>query len=138
MKLIIPPIQSQLSTFLNSFDLIDRFYNLFVVARNLQQLQPVNSKFSPLSGTVLTFKINSQSYWIEIIPAGTIATLTIIFPDVGGLIDGQEIILTTTQAISALTLTAIGTSFNIPVTTLAANASVRFKYSKSSNVWYKL
>jgi hypothetical protein len=138
MKLLIPPTQVQLSTFLNSVDLISRFYNLFASVRILQQANLLNAHYTPTSGATVQITDSAQSYWAEILAVGTIATLTLIFPSKVSLNDGQEVLITTNQAVTALTLTAPGSNFNVAITTLAINSATRFKYSLSSNIWYKI
>ena len=138
MKLLIPPTQSQLSTFLNSFDLISRFYNLFVSVRTLQLSTLVVQQANPVNGDTIQVVNSAQSAWLEILSGVALASLTIVLPSQVSLNDGQEILITSNRTITTLTLTAPGSIFNVTVSTLTANTSIRFKYSLSSNIWYKI
>ena len=72
-------------------------------------------------------------------PAGTIATLTVTLPASTLLIDGQILLLATSQTVTSLTLTAgSGTTVNGTNTTLTAAAPLMFVYSAASTTWLKI
>lgn len=65
-------------------------------------------------------------------PAGTLATLTVVFPTAS---DGKSIQVLSTEEVTALTLTAaMGDAFANPASTIAANAAI--KYIAFGGVWY--
>jgi hypothetical protein len=81
----------------------------------------------------------SEQQWMIIQPAGTLATGTITLPLNTGVPDGTEVLVTTTQIITAFTLALNGASaaFGAP-TTLAANAFFRVRFYQSTNSWYRI
>ena len=137
---ILTPSNSQLSTFLNSNDLINRFINLFAVARNEQQKSLKNIKVVPVDGGSYDVIESGQSLWLEFSPTSVITGgFTVTLPNVDNLIDGQEVFLTTVYTINPILLLSPGAAFNMGFTSLAANAAgVRFKFSKASGIWYRM
>jgi hypothetical protein len=88
---------------------------------------------APTTGQTITIPDNYGDYLV--MPAGTLATLTINFPAVP--IDGQEITIKTSQALTALTLSGNGKTMFDGVTTMAVNAFVTYKYYAGSTLWYR-
>lgn len=79
-----------------------------------------------------------QNVWLLMTPNAAYATGTITLPDVSLVQDGQEVLVSTTQAVTALTVTGNGAVINGAPTTLAANASFRLKFAKPNNAWYRI
>jgi len=81
----------------------------------------------------------SEQQWMIIQPAGTLATGTITLPLNTGVPDGTEVLITTTQIITAFTLALNGASavFGAP-TTLTANSFFRVRFYQSTNSWYRI
>ena len=72
-------------------------------------------------------------------PAGTLATGTITLPLNTGTPDGTQLLVTTTQIITAFTLALNGAAaaFGAP-TTLAANAFFAMRFYQATNSWYRI
>ena len=81
----------------------------------------------------------SQQQWMILQPAGTLATGTITLPLNTGTPDGTEILITTTQQITALTIGLNGAAavFGLP-TMLQAGAGVRLRWYQATNSWYSI
>lgn len=79
-----------------------------------------------------------QNVWLLLTPTAGFAAGTIVLPDSTLLSDGQELLLNTTQAVTALTITGSGATVNGAPTTLAANAFFRLRYDKVTNGWYRV
>jgi hypothetical protein len=81
----------------------------------------------------------SEQQWMILQPAGTLAAGTITLPLNTGVPDGTEVLITTTQIITAFTLALNGASaaFGAP-TTLAANEFFRVRFYQSTNSWYRV
>lgn len=81
----------------------------------------------------------SQQQWILIQPAGTLATGTVTLPLNTSTPDGTEILITTTQQITAFTLALNGAAaaFGDP-TTLAAEDFFRMRFYQATNSWYRI
>ena len=81
----------------------------------------------------------AQQQWMLIQPAGTLATGTITLPLNTQTPDGMEVLITTTQQITAFTLNANGASqlYGDP-TTLAAEDFFRMRFVQATNSWYRI
>ena len=81
----------------------------------------------------------SEQQWMLLQPAGTLATGTITLPLNTGTPDGTQLLVTTTQIITAFTLALNGAAaaFGAP-TTLAANAFFTMRFYQSTNSWYRI
>jgi hypothetical protein len=117
-------VSSLLTYFQQSFSSPTLATNLYVPATGFNQTVP-----TPVA----------QQQWMLLQPAGTLATGTITFPLNTGVPDGTEVLITSTQTITALTLAANGAS-NIfgAVTTIAAGGFVRYRFYQPTNSWYRI
>ena len=81
----------------------------------------------------------AEQQWMLIQPAGTLATGTITLPLNTGVPDGTEVLITTTQEITALTISLNGATavFGSP-STLRAGAAVRLRFYQATNSWYSI
>ena len=81
----------------------------------------------------------SEQQWMLIQPAGTLASGTITLPLNTGVPDGTEVLITTTQEITALTISLNGATavFGSP-TTLRPGAAVRLRFYLATNSWYSI
>src|SRR5574343_1462289 len=81
----------------------------------------------------------AQQQWMLIQPAGTLATGSVTLPLNTGTPDGTEVLITTTQQITAFTLALNGASaaYGDP-TTLAADDFFRMRFVQSTNNWYRI
>lgn len=81
----------------------------------------------------------SEQQWMIIQPAGTLATGTITLPLNTGVPDGTQVLVTSTQIITAFTLALNGASnaFGAP-TTMAANSFFTMRFYQATNSWYRI
>jgi hypothetical protein len=81
----------------------------------------------------------AQQQWMLIQPAATLASGTITLPLNTQTPDGTEVLITTTQQITAFTLAANGASqlYGAP-TTLAAQDNFRMRFYQPTNSWYRI
>jgi hypothetical protein len=64
---------------------------------------------------------------------------TIVLPAVATVVDGQEVLCSCTQVVTALTVSGNGAvGVNGAPTTLAANAFFRLRYNGVFNCWYRV
>jgi hypothetical protein len=81
----------------------------------------------------------SQQQWILLQPAAVLATGTIVFPLNTGVPDGTEILITSTQTITALALSANGaTTISGTITTIAGGGRARYRFYQATNSWYAI
>lgn len=81
----------------------------------------------------------AQQQWVLIQPAGLLATGTVTLPLNTGTPDGFELLVTTTQQITAFTLALNGAAaaFGDPGT-LAAEDFFRMRFVQGTNSWYRI
>jgi hypothetical protein len=81
----------------------------------------------------------AEQQWALIQPAGTLATGTVTLPLNTLTPDGTEVLITTTQTITAFTLGLNGAAaaFGDP-TTMAAEAFFRMRFYQATNSWYRI
>jgi hypothetical protein len=103
------------------------------------QAQFVPQYASPIaSGFTVTLTSNSDNRWLILTPLAGYAAGTIVFPALGVLADNQEIIVTSTQTISAITLNGNGASIIGVPASLSAGGSLRFKFNSLASTWYRI
>jgi hypothetical protein len=79
----------------------------------------------------------ANSLFVLLTPTGLMATGTIVLPPASGASDGQEIIIFTTQQITALSFLLNGAAaLNGAPSGLAANDSMTLRYDVLSVAWY--
>lgn len=96
--------------------------------------------FTPGAGFNITVPTPvSEQQWMLIQPAGTLATGTVTLPLNTGVPDGTQVLVTTTQIITAFTLALNGAAaaFGAP-TTLAADAFFTMRFYQATNSWYRV
>lgn len=98
---------------------------------------------APLTGASITLTAATRNLILE--PAGTIATLTVVFPAATALLNGQKLGLCSTQIVTALTITpGAGTTVSntqtatiVPLGTGAA-ACPEWIYRTANTTWYRV
>jgi len=96
--------------------------------------------FTPGTGFNITVPTPvSDQQWMLLQPAGTLATGTITLPLNTGTPDGTEVLVTTTQQITAFTLALNGAAagYGFP-TALAAEDLFRVRFYQGTNSWYRI
>jgi hypothetical protein len=83
--------------------------------------------------------IAGQSVYLLLTPTAGFAAGTITLPPQASCVDGQTLLVSTTQLVTALTVAGNGaTAVNGAPTTLAANAFFRMRYDGPSKSWYRV
>jgi len=98
------------------------------------------SLYVPTTGFSITVPTPvSQQQWMLIQPAGTLATGAITLSLNTSTPDGTEVLITTTQTITSLTISLNGATaaFGAP-TTLSANGFARLRFYAATNSWYRI
>lgn len=81
---------------------------------------------------------SSQSTWLRLTPLATYANGTIVLPAVANCIDKQEIIITTTQQISTLTINGNGATVYGGPSTLNAGGHVTLRFDALDDSWTRV
>ena len=90
---------------------------------------------TPTAGTTITISDTTRYYVMT--PAGTLATLTVKMP--ANPVDGQEVWITSTQILTALTHQAnTGQTLRAALTTLAVDGRGGWVYKLSNTTWYRI
>ena len=92
---------------------------------------------SPMTVTVSPPE-DGASMRLIIKPTGTMAVGTINLPDVNDAADGQEVLVSCTQVVTALTVAASGLNVTGAPTALAANGFFRMMYDLADTTWYRV
>lgn len=81
----------------------------------------------------------SEQQWLLIQPAGTLASGTVTPPLNTQTPDGTELLITTTQQITAFTFSLNGAAaaYGVP-STLSAEDFFRVRYVQATNSWYRI
>lgn len=81
----------------------------------------------------------SEQQWMILQPAGLLATGTITLPLNTGVPDGTQVLITSTQTITAFTIALNGASAIFGnVSTLTAGAAVCYRFYQATNSWYNI
>ena len=94
---------------------------------------------TPSDGFNLTMTADGLSQWLLLRPVASLASGTILLPAAATAADGQEVIITSTNQVTSLTINANGaTSVYGSISTIAAEGKVRYRFNKQTNSWYKV
>lgn len=81
--------------------------------------------------------VTGNDVWLNMTPVAGYAAGTITLPPVAECIDQQEVLVTSTQAVTTLTVGANGSTVNGAPATLAANGFFRLKFNAINTSWYR-
>lgn len=125
---------------------VDRRISITQLAELLQTL------LSPSSGLVTQYAapnatgfnvlvappVNGSSIYLRLTPLAGYAAGTVTLPPLASCIDGQELLVSCTQAVTTLTVAGNGATVNGAPTTLAANAFFRLRFDAVSGSWARV
>lgn len=94
------------------------------------------SQFASPSATGFSVSLAATTTWLILTPLAGYAAGTLVLPPLPT--DGFTINFVSTQSVTALTISAAGTSLVGMPTTLAANGFFRVRYSAVTNTWYRI
>lgn len=81
---------------------------------------------------------DGDSVYLLLTPTGGFAAGTITLPAQAECQDGQELLVSCTQAVTTLTVAGNGATVNGAPTTLAANGFFRLRYDGVLGAWYRV
>lgn len=82
--------------------------------------------------------VQGESTLLLLTPTGTFAAGTITLPAVATCIDGQELLCSCTQIVTALTVAPNGATLNGAPTALAANGFFNLRFDGVSKAWFRV
>lgn len=110
-----------------------------LVAADVPAVGTKTPQFAAPSATGFTVTIDppteGDSMWLVLTPVAAYATGAIVLPGTGEAVEGQEIDVTTTQAVTTLTVSASGLTVTGAPTTLAQHAVFRMRYDSVNSTW---
>lgn len=94
---------------------------------------------TPTDGFSVAVSTSSTAHWLILQPAGGLTSGTVTLPLATSALDGQEVLVTSTQAITTLTVSLNGASAaNGAPTAMTANAFFRLRFYADTNSWYRV
>ena len=90
------------------------------------------------TGFSVTFLDSSASQWLVLTPTAALSAGTLVLPAVSNCVEGQQILVNCTQAISLLTVNANGGSVIGQPTSLAANGFFHLRFEPVLKTWYRV
>lgn len=90
------------------------------------------------TGFTVTVNNDSVSVWLVLTPLAGYAAGTLTLPAVDNCADRQEVLVNTTQAVTALTISGNGSTVVGAPTTLAAGSYFRLRFDAVLKVWYRV
>jgi len=82
--------------------------------------------------------VNGQNVYLLLTPLAGYAAGTITLPLLANCVDGQTLLVNTTQAVTTLTVAGNGATVVGAPTTLAANAFFKLRYDGVFKTWYRV
>lgn len=122
----------------------DNDVRLITYSNFVQSIQTINNglitEYASPTSTGFSISVNDgyQNVWLILQPTGTFATGTIVLPAVGNAVDNQEIIVNSTNEVTALTINPNGASAVGAPTTILANGFFKLKYNSTFKTWYRV
>lgn len=119
----------------SSFSTLKTYFQTGVTANDDKLTQ-----YSAPSATGFSVQVNnaSNSVWLILTATGTFAAGTLVLPTLANCVDRQEILVNSTQVVTALTINGNGATVTGAPTTLAANSFFRLRFDNVAKVWYRV
>jgi len=109
------------------------------IRTNLTDSDYITTISTPGDGFNITIEQDGQNRWALLRPTGALTTGTLVLPAPAVAVDGQEILVTTTNQVATFTLSGNGaTEVNGDPTVLAVGDSFTMKYNTQTTSWYKV
>lgn len=80
---------------------------------------------------------NGESVFLLLTPVAGYASGAILMPLQATCLDGQQLLVSSTQAVTSLTVSGNGSTMNGAPTTIAANGFFRMRYDGVFKAWYR-
>jgi hypothetical protein len=76
--------------------------------------------------------------WLVLTPSGTLAAGTITLPAVGNCVESQEVLVVSSQTVTALTINANGGTVVGAPTTITSTSPFKLRFEPVLNTWYRV
>lgn len=94
--------------------------------------------FNPNANFTKIIDNNIAGTYLVMNPSTVIATGALVLPSVNDIIDGQEVLVTSSQQITDLTIDANGATVIGAPDAMGATAFFKLKYEELSQTWYRV
>jgi len=98
----------------------------------IQYAGPTSTGFS------VTINNSSASVWLVLTPNATMAAGTIVLPDVANCVESQEIIVSSSQTVTALTISLNGALGVGTPTTISSGGFFTLRFEPILKTWYRV
>jgi glucokinase len=98
----------------------------------IQYAGPTSTGFS------VTITNSSASVWLVLTPNATMATGTIVLPDVANCVESQEILVSSSQTVTALTINLNGALGVGTPTTISSGGFFTLRFEPILKTWYRV
>jgi hypothetical protein len=98
----------------------------------IQYAGPTSTGFS------VTINNSSASVWLVLTPNATMAAGTIVLPDVANCVESQEIIVSSSQTVTALTINLNGALGVGTPTTISSGGFFTLRFEPILKTWYRV
>jgi hypothetical protein len=90
------------------------------------------------TGFTVTITDSSASTWLVLTPNATLAAGTIILPNVANCVESQEILVSSSQTVTALTINLNGALGVGTPTTISSGGFFRLRFEPILKTWYRV
>jgi len=100
-------------------------------------IEPISIKniYVPTTGSSILLN-QARNQRVLLNPAGSLLSLTITFPDAP--VDGDIIVISSSQAITTLTINGNGKTVNSALASLSLGGFGRWCFDSSVNIWFRI
>ncbi len=120
--------------------------SISVIADYVQSLVTENGGFEPqyhapsATGSSVTINPTTDGGSVHLLmtPTAAFAAASIAMPEVAECVHGQEVLVTSTQIITTLTVSGNGATMNGAPTTMAVNDFFKMRFDGVFNAWYRV
>jgi len=90
------------------------------------------------SGFTVPITDSSSSVWLVLTPNGTLAAGTITLPAVANCVESQEVLVSTSQTVTSLTINANGGTVVGAPTTITSTSPFKLRFEPVLKTWYRV
>ncbi|WP_394651400.1 transcriptional regulator [uncultured Acinetobacter sp.] len=94
--------------------------------------------FNPNGNFTKEIDNNAAGTYLVMNPSTVIAAGTLVLPSINSIVDGQEVLVTSSQQITDLTINANGATVIGAPDAMGATAFFKLKYEELSQTWYRV
>jgi len=96
------------------------------------------TQYAAPSATGFSVQVQDGPTWLVLTPGAGYAAGTLVLPAVGGVENGQELLVNCTQSVGTLTVSGNGATVTGAPTALSANGFFRLRFDSVVSVWHRV